>query len=288
MEHDEIYLIDLWRIFTREWAWFVAVLLLTLAGTYAFAHLVPRQWEATAWIQIAQVGQVPSGQDPKVEPLLRVIERLQLVPFENEVLRGAGYAPESSVARLYRKSLKLEPMPYAGPLIRLSVRAYSRQQAGELATATVARLHAVHQRLLAAPLQSARARLAQVEADLQTAEADQARYRQAASAGGGGRADGADVQNPMLASLLLANKNEEIRGLRQARSDLTERLGPVYTYATSMMWPVYVPERQAFPNPELTYGLGLLLAVFLGASAALARNAMRRSALASERSASGA
>ena len=284
MEHDEIYLTDLWRIFTREWAWFVAVLILTLAGTYAFAHLVQRQWEATAWIQIAQVGQVPSGQDPKVEPLLRVIERLQLVPFENEVLRGAGHAPESSVAKLYRKSLKLEPMPYAGPLIRLSVRAYSRQQASELATAAVARLHAIHQRLQEAPLRSARARLAQIEADLQTAEADQARYRRAAAAGGGGRAGDADVQNPMLASLLLANKNEEIRGLRQARSDLTERLGPVYTYATSMMWPVYVPERQAFPNPELTYGLGLLLAVFLGASAALARNAMRRSVLANGRS----
>jgi hypothetical protein len=165
----------------------------------------------------------------------------------------------------------------------LSVRAYSQQQASELATATVTRLHAIHQRLLEAPLQSARARLAQIEADLQTAEADQARYRQAAAAGGGSRA-GADVQNPMLASLLLANQNEEIRGLRQARSDLTERLGPVYTYATSMMWPVYVPERQAFPNPELTYGLGLLLAVFLGASAALARNAMRRSVLANGRS----
>jgi uncharacterized protein involved in exopolysaccharide biosynthesis len=43
MEHDEIYLIDLWRIFTREWTWFVLVLVLTLACTYAFAHLVKRQ-----------------------------------------------------------------------------------------------------------------------------------------------------------------------------------------------------------------------------------------------------
>ena len=137
MAQDEIYLIDLWRIFTRGWKWFVAVLILTLACTYAFAHLVKRQWEATAWIQIGQVGQVLGGQDPKVEPLLRVIERLQLVPFENEILKSAGYERDSSVAKLYRKSLKLEPMPYAGPLIKLSVRAYSREQATELATAAV-------------------------------------------------------------------------------------------------------------------------------------------------------
>lgn len=279
MERDEIYLIDLWRIFTREWTWFVLVLVLTLACTYAFAHLVKRQWEATAWIQIAQVGQVPSGQDPKVEPLQRVTERLQLVPFENEVLESAGYEKTSSVARLYRKSLKLEPLLYAGSLVKLTVRAYSRQQASELAAATVARLRAVHQDLEEAPLKSARARLAQIESDLQTAQADRARYQQAAASGSRGGAGGKDMANPMLASLLLANKNDEIRGLRQARGDLAERLGPAYTYETSLMWPVYVPDKQAFPNPELTYGIGLLLGIFLGSSAALARNVARRPAL---------
>ncbi len=171
MEQDEIYLIDLWRILSREWKWFVAVLIVILACTYVFAHRTKSQWEATAWIQIGQVGQVVSGQDPKVEPLQRVLERLQLVPFENDVLKSAGYAPDSSVAQLYRKSLKLDPLPYAGPLIRLTVRAYSRQQASELATATVTQLRAIHQRLEQISLTSARARLAQVEADLQTLQA---------------------------------------------------------------------------------------------------------------------
>ena len=214
MEQDEIYLIDLWRIFTRGWIWFVGVLILTLVCTYAFAHTVKRQWQATAWIQIGQVGQVPGGQDPKVEPLLRVIERLELVPFENEILKSAGYAKNSPVARLYRNSLKLEPMPYAGPLIKLTVRAYSREQAVELATATVARLRAIHQHLEEAPLKAARARLTQLEADLQTALADQARYQQAAMPGNKSGTGSQDVQNPMLASLLLASKNEEIRNLR--------------------------------------------------------------------------
>ncbi|GAB2545572.1 Wzz/FepE/Etk N-terminal domain-containing protein [Rhodanobacter koreensis] len=277
MEQDEIYLIDLWRIFSRGWMWFVAVLVVTLACTYAFAHLAKRQWEATAWIQIAQVGQVPSGQDLKVEPLQRVIERLQLVPFENEILKSAGYASDSSVAQLYRKSLKVEPMLYAGSLVRLTVRGYSRQQASELATATVTQLRALHQRLEEMPLESARAHLAQIEADLQTAEADRSRYQQAAAPGNKDDAGSKGVLNPMLASVLLANKNDEIRSLQQAKSDLVDRLGPTYTYETSMMWPVYVPDKQAFPNPELTYGIGLLLGVCLGAFATVARGAKRRS-----------
>jgi len=278
MEQDEIYLIDLWRIFTRGWMWFVGVLILTLVCTYVFAHTVKRQWEATAWIRIGQVGQVPEGQDPKIEPLLRVIERLELVPFENGILQSAGYAHNSPVARLYRKSLKLEPMPYAGPLIRLSVRAYSRQQASELATATVKQLGAVHQGLEAALLQAARVRLTQLEDDLRTVEADRARLQRVAAGGASGGASSKDLQNPMLASLLLANKEEEIRSLRRGRIDLLERLGPTYTYQTSMMWPVYVPDKQAFPNPELTWGIGLLLGILLGAATAVVMVGKRRPA----------
>jgi Chain length determinant protein len=272
MEHDEIYLIDLWRILTRQWAWFAAVLVLTLACTYAFAHLVKRQWEAVAWIQIAQVGQVPSGQDLKVEPLQRVTERMQRVPFEDEVMASLGFTHKSPEAALYRKSLRLEPMLYAGSLVKLNVRGYSRQQASQFATATASRLRAAHQGIEASLLKSAHARLERIDADLQTAMADRARFQQAAASGKAST----DVGNPMLASLLLANKNEEIRGLQQTRSDLVERLGPVYTYETSLMWPAYVPENQAFPNPALTWGIGLLLGIFLGASAAIARSRARR------------
>ena len=36
-----------------------------------------------------------------------------------------------------------------------------------------------------------------------------------------------------------------------------------------MMWPVYVPDKQAFPNPELTWGIGLLLGLLLGTATAV-------------------
>src|SRR5579859_577273 len=110
MERDEIYLIDLWRTVIREWRWFVASLVGVLAITFAFTHSVRHQWEATAWIQIGQVGLVPVGQDPKVEPLQRVTERLQTADFQNAMMKSVGFSPNSPEARLYHKSLKLEPM----------------------------------------------------------------------------------------------------------------------------------------------------------------------------------
>ena len=276
MQQDEIYLIDLWRILVREWKWFALVLVLLLAGTFAAAHLLKRQWQATAWIRIGQIGQVPAGRDPSVEPLARILEHLTVVPFQNQILASAGIAPDSPAARLYRKSLKLEPMPYAGPLIRLSVRAYSPQQADQLASATVAELRSVQQRLGAVPLKLARARLDEVRAELRNTVADRDRLLQAVAPGDRGAADGKGDRDSLLVRVLVSGKDDQIRQLRQVESDLVERLSPAYTYATSLAWPVYVPRNQAFPNPILVWGIGIMLGIFLGAFAAVARNAARR------------
>jgi len=267
MEQDEIYLIDLWHIFVREWRWFVAVLVVVLGLTFAWVHTARSQWEATAWIQIGQVGSAPLGQDPKVEPLLRVIARVQTVPFQDDVVRSLGLAPDSAEARLYRRSLKIDPNPYAN-LFKLSIRAYSARQANELAKATLTQLQAVHQRIGALPLQLANDRLDELESNLRIALADRDRL-----ISGTGSADHAAAA---LAGVLLASKNEDIRALQQARSELVVRLAPNYTYDTSMPWPVYVPESRAFPNSVLAIGIGIVFGLFLAGVAAIGRNALRR------------
>jgi hypothetical protein len=274
MEQDEIYLIDIGRMFAREWKWFVGVLVIALAVTFAVVHFTRSQWEATAWIQIGQVGQVPSGQKQEIEPILRVIERLKMVPFENEVMRSLGFAPDSPEAKLYRKSIDLVPLPYAGPLVRMSVRGYSPQQARQFATATVKRLQAIHQRLEAIPLKLAHARLDMIDADLQHATTEREQLaRVALPERGGGTGN---IDNPLLASVLMTSKNDEIRGLRLARSDLVDRLSSTYTFETELLGSVYVPDKKASPHFVLMWGIGFLLGLFLGAVAVMARNLARR------------
>jgi uncharacterized protein involved in exopolysaccharide biosynthesis len=273
MEQDEIYLIDLWRTFLRGWKWFAAVLIVTLACTYAYTHLVKRQWEATAWILIGQVGEAPPDQDKKIEPLQRVLERLQLVSFQNEVVKSVGLSPVSADAQLYRGSLKVDPLPYAGPIIKLTVRAHSPEQARQLAMATVTQLQAIHQRMEEVPLNSAHARLEEVQTDLQNALTDRDALQQALAPGNKG-----DAESKSVASLLLAGKNEEIGRLQKTRNDLADRLSPTNTYETSLPWPVYVPDWQAYPNSSLMWGIGLLLGTFLGLFAATARSVARRRA----------
>ncbi|HEY2622327.1 MAG TPA: Wzz/FepE/Etk N-terminal domain-containing protein [Dyella sp.] len=273
MERDEIYLVDMWRIVVREWKWFLLMVVLVLAATYAFTHVARRQWEATAWIQIAQVGQVPQGQDPKVEPLQRVAERLQTKAFQDEVVQSLGLPLDSREAGLYRKSLKVDQLQYAGALVRLTVRADSAQQARQFAEATVAQLRVVHQGLEATTLALARARLDEVQADLKDALAERDRLLQTAGTGDAGDKSG---QASSLAGVLVASRGEEIRNLQTTRSDLLTRLSASYTYETSLLWPVYVPEGQVFPNAVLFWGVGILAALGLGTFAAVVRNALRR------------
>ncbi|HVI56754.1 MAG TPA: Wzz/FepE/Etk N-terminal domain-containing protein [Luteibacter sp.] len=267
MEQDEIYLIDLWRIFCREWRWFVAVLVMVLGLTLAWVATARSQWEATAWIQIGQVGSSPVGQDPKAEPLLRVIARVQSVAFEDDVLRSLGLFPDSPEGRLFRRSLKTDPQPYAN-LFKLTLRAYSADQAKGLAKATLAALQTIHQRIDALPLKLARDRLDELESNLRVALADRDRLESSTNA--------ADRTAAALSGVLLASKNQDIRALQQARSELLVRLAPNYTYETSMPWPVYVPDTRAFPNHVLALGMGIVFGLFLGGVAAIARNALRR------------
>jgi len=267
MQRDEIYVIDMWRILRREWRWFLAVLIVVLAAVFVFLRVTKPQWQADAWIQIGQVGAAPAGQDPKAEPLQRVLERLKLIPFQNQTLQSVGIGERTPEGRLYRHSLKLEPLPYAGPLIKLSVRAHSPELARKLAEATVDQLKIIHHDAEAMQLNFARARLAQVQADLQQVTAERDHLQQVATQ----TKDG-------FAGLLLTSKSDEIRSLQQARSDLEARLSSSYTYDTSLMWPVYLPENPAFPNPALTWGAGGVLGLFLGTLAAVWRNALRRRA----------
>ncbi|MGE7138693.1 Wzz/FepE/Etk N-terminal domain-containing protein [Luteibacter sp. NPDC031894] len=262
---DEIYLIDMWRIVVREWRWFIGVGLIVVAATFAYLHHARSQWEATAWIQIGQVGSAPVGQDPHVEAFSRTVERLETRNFQDAVLDSVGVPVDGPAGRLYRGSMKIEQLAYAN-IIKLRVRGYSPEDAKQLATATATVLQDVHSRLGAMPLALARDRLDALESELKEAEANRRHLATEAT----GKGDTA-----ALAAIALATNNAEIRGLEHARADLASRLLANYTYETSTAWPVYAPKDRVFPNTLLTAGIGLLAAAFLASLAAVARHALR-------------
>lgn len=273
-QHDEIYLIDLWRILRREWRWAVAALVVVLGLTFAFTRLAKPQWEATAWIQVGEIGPTPAGRNPKVESFQRVIDRMKTRLFQDAVLRQAQVPLDSRAAQLYRGSLKPDPDPYAN-LIGVTIRAESAQQARTLATATVTQLQILHGGTNAAALDLARARLQGLSEDLRAATSHREQLQRQLQAGQGGASA---TPTQVLAGVLLTDSNTTIRALKSERDDLVARLTARYTYQTSLAWPLYVPDRQAYPNAITAWAAGLLAGAGLGVLAAVLRNAVRRRA----------
>ena len=268
MEHDEIYLIDLWRVLRREWRWFVAVLAVVLAVAVFFALMARPRWEAVAWIRPGQLAPVPSGEDPRIEPFQRVIERMQTHEFQDAVLHDLGVAPRSREASLYRDSFHLDPSLYAG-LLKLTVHGYSPQQAQRFVQVTFDHLQRLHEGLMAQPLELAQARLGQAQAQLRDATVERDRLRQTI-------AGAQNRQDLLLASMVMSSSNQEVRNLQQSVSDLKARLTASYSYETTLAWPIYIPDRPVSPNRVLIGGVGLMLGLGLGLLAALARHAARR------------
>ncbi|WP_161962645.1 Wzz/FepE/Etk N-terminal domain-containing protein [Xanthomonas campestris] len=273
-DEDEIYLIDLWRILLREWRWALAALLVALASTFAFTRVAKPQWEATAWIQVGEIGPTPAGRDPKVEPFQRVIDRMKTRLFQDAVLTQAGVPLKSRAAQLYRGSLKPDPDPYAN-LIGITIRAESATQARTLAMATVAQLQALHGQTNTAALALAKTRLRGLDEDLRVATASRTQLQQQL---GNPQANDQATPAQVLAGVLLTDSNTTIRALKTERDDLVARLTERYTYQTSLAWPLYVPDHQAFPNAIMAWAAGILGGGALGVLAAVLRNALRRRA----------
>ncbi|APP77434.1 Wzz/FepE/Etk N-terminal domain-containing protein [Xanthomonas vesicatoria] len=268
-QHDEIYLIDLWRILRREWRWALAAMVLVLGLTFVFLRVAKPQWEATAWIQVGEIGPTPAGRDPKVEPFQRVIDRMKTRLFQDAVLQQAGVPLKSRAAQLYRGSLKPDPDPYAN-LIGVTIRAESAQQARNLAIATVTALQSLHGDTNTAALALARTRLQGLDEDLRVAT--RTREQLQTQLRPGSAASPAQV----LAGVLLTENTTTIRAIKTERDDLIARLTARYTYQTSLAWPLYVPEQRAFPNTAMIWVVGLLGGAGLGVLVAVGRNAWRR------------
>lgn len=267
MQQDEIYLIDMWRLLSRQRWWFLSVFVIVLALVAGYLVTAKRQWEVDAWVQVGQNGTAPVGQDPKLESLIRVMERLKTNGFKNEVLAGIGIPVKSPEARLYRRSMKLEAQPFAN-LMHITVRAYSAGDARQLAIATADHLRGIHKTLGIVPLATAQKRLQEIDGELDAALADRERLRAELGAGHG---DGA------LASFSLAGTDAGIRELQQARGEIRTRLEGNYTFDTSMPWPVQVSDAPVVPMIPLVAGLGVLGGLLAGVLVSIAADARRRS-----------
>ena len=272
-EQDEFSLRDLWRILISQRRWLLGSPFVCVVLAAVGVSVAKPKWEATAVIQIGQVGQSGVGQGSQlIESPLRAIERMKMKSFEDDVLTALKIPVEvdDPVAKLFRSTLSLKALG-ATDLIQVKVRAGSRDQAQTWANAVVDRLREVHERLAQPTIDRLRKQQSALKKQMQIIEEERKNLLTIVSKSIETSGDNRFSANLLLSNLLL-QKNAELRDFEMRRLAADEQLTSVRTYPTSLIDRIYVPEKPASPKKLLIVMLSAVLGLILGVVVALLRN----------------
>lgn len=272
-EQGDISLRDLWRVLVNQKNWVIGVPILCVLLAAVGVSMAKPKWEATAVIQIGQVGQSGVGQGSQlIEPPIRAIERMKMKSFEDDVLTALKMPVKTGgpVASLFRSTLSLKALG-ATDLIQVKVRAHSPVEAETWANAVVTRLKDVHERLAEPTIDRLRKQQVELKKQMQIIEEERKNLLKIVSKSSETSGDSRFSANLLLANLLL-QKNAELRDFQMRRLAADEQLTSVRTYPTSLIDRIYVPENPASPKKLLVVMLAAVLGLILGIVAALIRN----------------
>lgn len=263
-ENDEVSLPDLWRILTGQKRWVIGSAVAFLAAATIGVFSVKPKWEATAVIQIGQIGQSSVGGPLLIEPPVRAIERMKTKSFEDNVLTKLAIPleDENPDAALFRSTVSLKVLG-TSDLIQVKVRAKSREQAQIWAGAVADVLNAVHDRLTQPISDRLVIQQSAFKKQIQLINEEHASLMRITPNSSGSNLDARFPAN-LLLSNLLQQKNAELRSFEFQILALDERLALIHAYRTTLAERVHVPVRPATPKVLLTIVLAALVGLIIG------------------------
>ncbi|CAJ0873343.1 GumC domain-containing protein [Ralstonia flatus] len=234
------------------------------------ALVLPKQWEASAVIQVGQIAsETPQSPPILVETVGRAVERLQLPQFEDVVLQKLGLPlgnGESADSELIRSSLKATQIKNAD-LIEMNVRGFSQADAKRYAQAFLDELIGAHALIAKPSIDKSNANMAEVTRQIAAGEARKAELLALTRVRDPAKAAERFPESVLLASLAAEN-DKQLQLLRQREISIREQLSPERTFNTRLFGPVYVSRRHVYPRSLLFaaggLALGLLIAIGWG------------------------
>lgn len=273
LEQDDMSLQDLWRVLVAQKKWVIGIAIVCVFLAIVWVSITRPKWEATAVIQIGQIGLPAAGQAPLlVEPSVRVIERMRLKSFEDDVLTALKIPidPGDTIAQLFRSSLSLKILGTTD-LIQVRIRGYSPDQGAIWARAIADRIKVVHEEITQPIVERLKKQLVELSKQMQAIEQERGSLLKIISTSTARSGDGKFSENLLLSNLLIA-KNAELRDFEMRRLAVNDQLTWIRAYPTSIVDRVYVPEKPASPKKLLTVLLAAIVGLVLGVIVGLLRN----------------
>lgn len=235
----------------------VPIVVAILAAIIVFFVISPK-WEASAVLQVGQVGQADQVGVVLVEPPSYVVARIKHPSFARLVLSQLSFSgvDKRNIKDLFKDSLTVI-MPKGDSYIEFRVQGYSPEMAFALASAVVSNLQLVHGKLMTPSVTGIKAEMQSAEDNIKVLKLETDALQKQLS-----EKHDWDSYNATLSALSLQDKGKEVRDWEQRRLLLAQQLSTSQTFNTKTIGEIYVSEKPVAPKKLLIIVLATLLGLF--------------------------
>lgn len=263
LSESEISLFDIIDFIKESWKTIAGFTLLGIVASVLFLWVVPKQFEASAQIKMAQIANVNNNNNNNINPLGINIEEPQALiarmalptSYPKETIALCGLTDQKDPEALIAKKVKLSIPKGVGGTVDLKIRDASKDTAKACTNAVYQLIKSSQAQLVAPYIDEASKKLKIEEERLGRATQVIAK---------------ADKSGAAVSAAYLATR-DEIRYLLDQISNLQNIITGNESRAAHLTAPIYLKEEPVFPKKPQSLFIGLLLGGFLGLMLALAR-----------------
>lgn len=269
------------RIVRFSWQYILGIVVIFLSIALVLALTLPKKWEASVTLRIAQVpsesGTLSESNEFKViENPLQTVERMKLIGFKEEVLNKMQLPTEKGIDKrtdIILNSLKSSVIKNTD-FINLSVRGYSKKDVITTIQVATKELQTVHAQMtlpfrnrISHELQATNKNLSTTILDLTLLKSQMAKA--------GTYKSTSEFAPSIIAIDLLTTTEETRRTLELQQIQLKDRLVAIDEQSTALVSSINMPKKPIFPQLSGFLVLGGFLGMLAGIVMAVKKNKKR-------------
>lgn len=260
---DEISVEDVINFFLESWKVILVTGLIGILGAAGFIAVMPSQYEATARIQMMQIGSVSNTTNPlgvNLEDPNLIIARLKLPSsYEFNQVKACGIDQENYPNELLVGLVKLEPVKGVSSIVELKIRMQSKDHAINCAQAVFYKIRDSQNAIMKPHIEEAKVLLKKYQIRLLEAQSIIGR---------------ADKAGDAFSAVYLINR-DEMKFLTDESIRLNAFISSSETRQAKLVAPIYASDIPVFPKKKISLLMGLLAGLFLGVFIVMVRKFWR-------------
>lgn len=262
-EKDEIsfkYIID---FLAESWKLILVTGLLGFLASGVYLIVAPNQYQAIAYIQMAQISDNNSSANPRgfnIEDPHSLIVRLKSpTAYSDEVIKACAFENTVSPAESLVDRAKLSVVKGVTSMIQLKINRDSRELAFSCAHALFESIKTSQEQIIKPYIEESKALLVKYEARLVKSQS---------------LVSAADKSGYALSAAYLANR-DEVKFLTEEILRLNSFITNANARQTKLVSPIYVANDPIFPRKTINLIVGLIVGLFMGFLFAMGKKSLK-------------